>query len=144
MMSRLYTKAKRSRTIFKSSIKQFIHRDNFRKYLFFSSRSTFSELFQEALYVFTQKILIYSRKIYFSSNRYHFFQEGLSVHRTDTNYSRISFFGYRTDTDFPGALFWLPNRYDFPGSLFQISSKISRKVPPPNFSIRSRWLLLVY
>ena len=75
------------------------HRDYFRKHLFFSSRSTFSGVFQE----------------------------GLSVHRTDKSFpggcglftEQTPFFQepslcvHRTDTNFPGALSWLPNRYRF-------------------------------
>ena len=83
------------------------HRDYFREYLFFSSRSTF---FCSNLNVSTEQIVI--------------FQEGISVRRTDTifpgaaficslkryQFSRRTFFGYRTDTNFPVAPFLLPNR----------------------------------
>ena len=82
------------RTSFRSS-----HRDYFRKFLFFSSRSTFFWIFPESLFMC-------------SSNRYQFSRKTWSVHRTYTN--------------FPGSLFMCsPNRYQFSRSTCLATEQIT-------------------
>ena len=77
------------------------HWDYFRKYLFFSSN-------QEDLF------LDFSRTGGFmcSPNRY---QEHPFRYRTDTDFPGALFFGYRTKIPFfqDSTFFWLPNRYLF-------------------------------
>ena len=111
------------------------HRDNSQKYLFFSSRSTFFGVFQEALCVHRTDTIFPERYV-FSSNRSQFPGDVFSARRTDTIFSRKvclfieqipifqeHFFVDRTDTNFPGALFFgYRTGTDFPRSLFQIST----------------------
>ena len=89
------------------------HRNNFWKYLFFSSRSTF----------FWNVPDWFSRKVYLFVEQITFFQ--------GTSFPFVEQIKYRTDTDFPGALFYgLPNRYSFcPGVLFLLPNRyqFSRK-----------------
>ena len=90
--------------------------------------ASFSELF----YVFTEQILIFQEDIFFRRTDRNFPGDVFSARRTDNNFSRKvflffeqipifqeqfvlateqipifqeHFFGYRTDTDFPGSLF---------------------------------------
>ena len=91
------------------------HRDYFRKYLFFSSRSTFFRSFPGDLMCSPN---ISSRKVCLFAEQISFFQElCLCVPLTDTYFpgtlflanEQIPFFqehfySYRTDTNFPGAL----------------------------------------
>ena len=83
--------------------------------------------FQEHLFLeFPRRLNVFTEHI-------SIFQEGMSVHRTDTDFPEAVFFGYRTDTDFPEATFCYRTDNDFPGSLFRISTNrqaISRKVTP--------------
>ena len=61
------------------------HRDSFRKYLFFFSKSNLFIIFQEGLYVLrtdTMKRHIFSRRFYL------FVEQTLLSHRTDTNFPR--------------------------------------------------------
>ena len=78
------------------------HRDFFRKYLFGSSRSTFFWIF----YVFAEQMPI--------------FQEGLSVHRTDTKFPEWCGLFTKQITFFQE----LPNRYQFSRSTFLATGQI--------------------
>ena len=64
------------------------HRDNFRKYLFFSSRSTFLRTFQKALCVHRTDHNFPGNVFSARRTDITIFQEGIFVHRTDTIFSR--------------------------------------------------------
>ena len=121
------------------------HRDNFRKYLFFFSRSNIFIIFQEGPFVPRTNMnfpggsicssnrhefsrMVYSKRHVFSRRFYLFVAQTLLSHRTDTNFLRKSYlvlehiqifqeplFSHRTDTHFPGSLIQSSNTYDFPG-----------------------------
>ena len=100
------------------------HQDYFRKYLFFSSRSTFFWSFQEALCVHRTDANFPGRFVC-SPNRYHFSRSPLYVFTEQIPIFQKHFFSYRTDTNFPGALFMCsPNRYQFSRSTFLATEQI--------------------
>ena len=83
------------------------HRDNFRMYLFFFSRSTFTE----HILIFARFIRDKGALILAATERKQIFQEGIFVHKTHNNYygeDFSDFFVTTEHTDFPGAPFWLP------------------------------------
>ena len=126
------------------------HRDYFRKYLFFSSRSTFFCIFQEALcvhrtdayfpgrfvcspnrykisrsplYVFIEQIP-FPGALFQLPNRYQFSRNTFLATEKIPSFQEHFFFGYRTDTDFPETLFQLPNRYRFSRNTFLATEQI--------------------
>ena len=107
----------RGHVVFRSS-----HRDSFRKYLFFFSRSNLFIIFQEGLYVLRTDTNFPEGLI----EKTCFFKEVLSVRRTDlfisSNRMILIFpelqkplFSPQTHTNFPGASILSSNTYDFPG-----------------------------
>ena len=109
------------------------HRDSFRKYLFFFSRSNLFIIFQECLFVprtdrnfpggsicSSEQTRIFqeglSKRHVFSRRFYLFVEQTLLSHRTDNNFPRNPYlvlehirifqeplFSHRTDTHFPGS-----------------------------------------
>ena len=102
--------------------KQPRHLEYFRKYLFFSSRSAFLGFFQEALCVHRTDTIFPGAKFYVFTERF----------------SRSPYFGFGTDTNFPGAPFKLPNRYRFfRGPFFWLPNRY-------RFSNNTFWLPNIY
>ena len=119
------------------------HRDSFRKYLFFFSRSNPFIIFQEGPFVLRTDMNFpggsicssnrheFSRRVYMFFKQTRIFQEGLSKrhvfsrrfylfveqtflsHRTDTYFPRNPYFSPRTHMNFPGASILSSNRYSF-------------------------------
>ena len=85
--------------------------------------------------MFTEQILIFQEGIIVLRTNNNFPGNVFSARRTDTIFSRKiclfieqipifqeqSFFGNRTDTDIPGAPFWLPNGYRFSRNTFLVT-----------------------
>ena len=114
------------------------HRDSFRKYLFFFSRSNLLKFFQECPFVPRTDMNFpggsicssnrheFSRRVYMFFERTRIFQKGLSKrhvfsrrfylfveqillsHRTDINISQKPLFSSRTHTNFPGDPYYMP------------------------------------
>ena len=72
-----------------------------------------------------------------SPNRYLFYKSAF-IATERYQFSRSTFFlGYRTDNDFPGALFLLRTDIDFPGSHFWISTNRYQFLRSTSYSYRT-------
>ena len=131
----LYKRGKSRRYKVRSS-----HRDSFRKYLLFFSRSNIFIIFQEGLFVpwadmnfpggticssnrheFSRSIL-YSKRHVFSRRFYLFVEQTLLSHRTDTNFPRNAYLVLEHIKIFQEPLFSHRTDTHFPGSPIKSSN----------------------